>query len=353
MPRRPRPDVPTRREALAAFGLAAASLAVGGPAAAQDARRAGPIIRTLLKDVAPEALAPGAVLFHEHLSMRFPLGAPEHFTDDVPMMVEEARAAVTDGIACLVDGGHADMARSLDALRRIATESGLPVVASGGYYMQRSYPEALAGQSADAVADALVAQAAAERWGALGEIGQQDGVLTAGERVVFEAVAKTQRRTGLPIFTHNPYMGARPAAAAIPRDAALRQLDVLERAGARPDKIAIGHVCCLDDPKAEIAIALARRGVFVGFDRVTLPIVPDAQKVVTLMALVEAGHAERVLISSDFAAARALKARGGPGLAQAATVFGPMLRAAGMPEATLARILQDNPRRFLAFTPPA
>jgi phosphotriesterase-related protein len=293
------------------------------------------------------------VLFHEHLSMRFPLGATEHFTDDVAMMVAEARAAVNDGIACLVDGGHDDMARRMDALRQIATESGLPVVASGGYYMQRSYPSGLAGQGAAAIADGLVARAAAERWGALGEIGQQDGVLTAGEQAVFEAVAMTQRRTGLPIFTHNPYMGTRPAAAGIPRDAALRQLDVLEKAGATPSKVAIGHVCCLDDPKAELAIALARRGVFVGFDRVTLPIVPDAQKVVTVMAVVEAGHADRLLISSDFASARALKARGGPGLAQAATVFGPMLRAAGLPEATLAAILRDNPRRFLAFTPVA
>jgi hypothetical protein len=30
-----------------------------------------------------------------------------------------------------------------------------------------------------------------------------------------------------------------------------------------------------------------------------------------------------------------------------------MLRAAGMPESTLRGILEDNPRRFLAFTPKA
>jgi len=47
----------------------------------------------------------------------------------------------------------------------------------------------------------------------------------------------------------------------------------------------------------------------------------------------------------------ALKRNGGPGLAQTATVFGPMLLRAGLPEATLRQILVDNPRRFLAVVP--
>ena len=45
------------------------------------------------------------------------------------------------------------MDRNLDALRRIAAESGLPIVASGGYYMQRSYPPDVAAKSAEQLAD--------------------------------------------------------------------------------------------------------------------------------------------------------------------------------------------------------
>ena len=210
------------------LGLAAAGASLRGDAAfAQPAR----VIRTLAGDLNPAALS-GSVLFHEHVSMRFPLGASEHFTDDVELMIAEARAARGDGVACLVDGGHADMGRNLEALRRITAESGLPIVASGGYYMQRSFPPSLAAQSADELADALAAEALRERYGAFGEIGQQGGVMTADERKVFQAVAKVQARTGLPIFTHNAYLGTRPGADAIPRDTALRQLDVLEEAGA-------------------------------------------------------------------------------------------------------------------------
>jgi phosphotriesterase-related protein len=309
-----------------------------------------PIIRTLLDDIAPERFS-GPILFHEHLSMHYPPQTPKHFTDDVGMMVDEAKAAKMDGIACIVDGGHADMSRSLEALKRITTESGLPVVASSGYYMQRTYPPDLSQKSADQIADDLVREAKEQRLGAFGEIGQQDGILTADEKKVFQAVAKAQVRTGLPIFTHNAYTGVRPVQNPVPPDSALRQLDVLESAGAKPEKIAIGHVCCLDQPGVEIGKQLAKRGVFVGFDRVTIPIVPDAERVVMIMAMVEAGYADKVLISSDFAVANSLKKNGGAGLAQASTVFGPMLLKAGLPESTLRHILVDNPKRLLAFVP--
>jgi len=349
----------TRRDALGLLGSGlAAGLATGSVRSLFAQTPApvfpkGAIIRTLLKDLPPEALASGASLFHEHLSMRYPPGVTEHFTDDVALMVEEARAAKADGVACLVDGGHADMVRSLDALKRITTESGLPIVASGGYYMQRTYPAELAAKSADQIADELAKEATASRFGAFGEIGQQGGVLTEEETKVFTAVAKAHVKTGLPIFTHNAYTGVRPTQNPVPKDTALKQLDLLLSNGVNPAKLAIGHLCCLDDTKAEIPIAVAKRGAFVGFDRVTIALVPDAQKVTTIMAIVEAGHASKILLASDFSNARGLKKNGGGGLGQALTVFAPMLLKAGMPEATLKSILNDNPRAFLAFQPKA
>lgn len=346
----------TRRDALALIGGGAAcSVAASwGRAFAQSTARPafpkGAIIRTILKDVPPESLASGASLFHEHLSMRYPLGVKEHFTDDIELMIEEARAAKADGVAAIVDGGHADMNRSLDALKRISSESGLPVIASGGYYMQRSYPADLAGKSADQLADELAKEAAASRFGAFGEIGQQGGVMTDDERKVFTAIAKAHVRTGLPIFTHNAYTGTRPVQNPVPKETALKQLDLLLAAGVKPSSLAIGHVCCLDDVKASIPIEIAKRGAFVGFDRVTIALVPDAQKVTTIMAIAEAGYASKILLASDFSNARGLKKNGGGGLGQALTVFAPMLLKAGMPAATLKSILNDNPRQFLAFS---
>ncbi len=67
---------------------------------------------------------------------------------------------------------------------------------------------------------------------------------------------------------------------------------------------------------------------------------PDAQKVTTILAFLEAGCADQLLLSSDFATGRALKKNGGP-----------MLTKAGVSEAPLRHILVDNSRRFLAFVP--
>jgi phosphotriesterase-related protein len=346
---------PTRREALVALiGSTLTPLA-------RQVHAQSPMIRTLTKDIAPGSVS-GAILFHEHLSIRYPLTkalaekagrpVPPSFTDDVDLMAAETKAAGQDGVGVIVDGGHPDMDRDLAALKRIASESGVGIVASGGFYMQRNYPAEIATKTADQIADDLVADARANRFGAFGEIGQQGGVLTDDERKVFTAVAKAQARTGIPIFTHNAYTGVRVVDVPVPMDAALKQLDLLEGAGADLRHLAIGHVCCLDDPNVATAKALARRGVFVGFDRVTInAIIPDEKRVAMILAFLDAGHADRLLLSSDFSTGRALKKNGGPGIAQTVTAFAPLLATAGVSESVLRGILQDNPRRFLAFVP--
>ena len=350
----------TRRQALSVLGTGAAFARIL-KAQAQPSFDRGAVIRTLARDVSPESVN-GALLFHEHLSIRYPLTralaekagrpVPPSFTDDVDLMVEETKAAGQDGVSVIVDGGHPDMDRDLGALKRIAAESGVLIVASGGFYMQRNYPPEVSAKTADQIADDLVAEARANRFGAFGEIGQQSGVLTDDEKKVFTAVGKAQARTGIPIFTHNAYTGVRVVDPPVPMDAALKQLDLLEAAGADVRHLAIGHICCLDDPNVATAKALARRGVFVGFDRVTINvIIPDEKRVAMILAFLDAGFADQLLLSSDFSNGRALKKNGGPGIAQTVTAFGPMLVKAGVSDAVLRGILHDNPRRFLSFVP--
>src|SRR5262245_25725942 len=212
------------------------------------------IIRTILRDVAPQDLGDGAVLFHEHLSARW--GRPTQFSDDVALIAQEVKASRGDGVACIVDAGHPDIGRSMAALRQIANDSGVAIVASGGYYTQRLFPSDLTTKSVDTLADELVRDAQAERHGAFGEIGQE-GEMTPDERKVFQAVGKAHVRTGLPVFTHNAYMGRRQARVA--PDAALRQLDLLETAGVDPRHVALGHMCCLDEAEATVAQQVAKR----------------------------------------------------------------------------------------------
>jgi phosphotriesterase-related protein len=327
----------------------------------------GSVIRTILKDVSPEAFT-GATLFHEHLSIdmsiitspgRYALppaagrgaaagagaGQPPP-SANVDLMVDEVKAAGRDGVSCIVDGGHPDMGRKLENLKQIAERSGVFIVASGGYYMDRSYPPEFATKTEDQIANDLVRDATAQRLGAFGEIGADpnEPELTPAERKVFRAVGKAHLKTGLPIFTHNAY-GTGPN---VKPDAGLRQLDALESVGVKPEHVVIGHTCCLDDPKADVIRQIAKRGAFVGFDRVTGGRVPDPQKVTTLLAFFDAGYAPNLLLASDFTGQRTLE---GPGYGKTVTVFVPLLQKAGVKDETLHGILVDNPKRFLAFVP--
>jgi phosphotriesterase-related protein len=233
------------------------------------------------------------------------------------------------------------MGVNYEHLREISRQTGVHVVASGGYYVQNTYPAEIATMSEDQIAESLTREANAGRYGTFGEIGQTDGAadFTPEERKVFRAIGKTHVRTNIPIFTHNPY-GTGPN---VPRNAALKQLDLFESVGVDPRHVAIGHTCCLDDPKAEIIKELAKRGAFVGFDRVTGGRLPDEGKVTMILAFLEAGYADHLLLAADTRRQ----------YSKTVTVFGPKLRAAGVSEATLRGIMEDNPRRFLAFVPRA
>ena len=60
----------TRRQALEVLGIGAATAAVPRGLFAQEPTfPKGAIIRTILKDYAPEELAGGATLFHEHMQL--------------------------------------------------------------------------------------------------------------------------------------------------------------------------------------------------------------------------------------------------------------------------------------------
>ena len=375
MPQGSRWEQLSRRDAMRLLGAGTAGFvaACGGAAtsdpppavsaantAAQptDAAAHQPIIRTILCDVAPRQLGGGAILMHEHLSAASPYRfapppqreIPPHVTGNLALTTDEVRIAGTEGVACIVDGGHAHMGRTPDALRAIAEGSGVHIVASGGFYTRRAYPPDIGAKSVEQMTDELIAETETERFGALGEIGAS-GEMTPDERKMLTAVARAHLRTGLPIFTLNAYVG-QLSPVPVPFEAALSQLDLFEEEGVDLGHLVIGHLCCLDQPGAEVAIEVARRGAFVGFDRVNWDaMLEDGKRAAMVTALVDAGYADKLVLTSDFYRRTELKAEGGPGYAKTVTQFVPMLREAGLDAATVQLFIADNPRRWLAFQP--
>src|SRR5260370_15774583 len=167
----PRATKWTRREALSMLGMGAAAAALRGVASAAPSCPEGAVIRTILRDYPPEELGGGATLFHEHMSLapdfllRFrqyaaeaqavnrPPNAPQSagpgaavpppdlsFMRDLDLLTEELTIAKREGIACIVDGGHAYMGLHVGLLRQLCSKSGMPIMATRGLHRPPSLP---------------------------------------------------------------------------------------------------------------------------------------------------------------------------------------------------------------------
>ena len=98
----------------------------------------GAIIRTILEDLRPEALAAGSTLFTNtstgsiRATLR-QLKLPPPSSADITPVIADVEEAMKNGVACIVDGGHPDMGVNYEHLKQISRRTGLHVVASGGY----------------------------------------------------------------------------------------------------------------------------------------------------------------------------------------------------------------------------
>src|SRR5262245_16554106 len=272
-----------RREAIGLLGLCVGlaalrrEIGVAAPLAPPAAKEAGipsgTIIRTVLKDLSPDTLRGGATLMHEHLVGGFYSSPPRQAAageqrarrptpeeEDIDLIVDELLASKKDGLTGIVDAAIGRRpARSIENLKTIATRSGVHIIVAGGYY-RAPYPAGMMNKSEDEIAEEYCQDAQAQRWGAFGEIGTSMET-HPDEQKMIRAVSKAHLRTGLPIFTHTPHESCGKCA--------LEQLDLYESQKVDPRHLCIGHLSDLkDDPKVQTAIAIARRGAFLGFDTV-------------------------------------------------------------------------------------
>ena len=353
----------------AGLGLAGGVRAAAAPAlpppagASQVTFPQGAIVRTLLEDLSPDALADGATLFHEHLAFDYASPPAEPRAPDTPepppptndemvdLLVEELQMAKFDGVSCIVDSSIGPRTpQQLENLRTMATRSDVHVVLGGSYFLQARYPEDIVAMPQEEITASMVAQAARERWGALGEVGSSFPAMHDDERKVIAATAQVHVQTGLPIFTHVPHESCPTCA--------IDQLDLYEAQGVDMAHLCIGHQSTIkrsDDPTWETHKEIARRGAFVGFDtvghRMSSSFIPERQKVDMILNMIESGYEDHVLLSADFANTTQIKANWGNGFSTVLIQFVPKLRYFGVPDETIHKILVDNSRRWLAYTP--
>ena len=274
------------------------------------------------------------------------------------LVLEDVDAAVAElvpfrelGGGCVVDLTTTGIKPQPARLREVSERSGVHIVAGCGYYTRRSHsPEVAAASEVELVAGMLdeIANGLAGtdvRPGIIGEIGTGSPI-HPDEAKVLRAAAAAQKETGLAINVH----------VAIFKREALAALDILEAAGADLSRVVVSHLD--EQPDTSYHRAVLERGAYVEYDTFGSESYfdgdgsaepSDRERVDCLIELLDGGWGDRLLISQDVCTKVQLLRYGGLGYAHILRSIVPRLRRRGVDEATVKKLLVDNPARLLAL----
>ena len=254
----------------------------------------------------------------------------------------------------VVDPTNRSLGRDPLALARIARGTGLNVVMGAGYYVAAAHPADMDARTVDDLAREIVADVTAGvgesgvRAGLIGEIGCT-WPWTDGEKKVVRAAVAAQRETGAPLMIHP---GRNPGA----------PMEIAEFVRREGGDLRRTIMCHIDRTIADVRVVidLARTGLWLEYDLFGLetsyyPYHPafdmpnDGGRMAHLLALMEAGYAGQILLSHDIAYKHSLVKYGGYGYHHLLVNVVPRLRAKGVDDAGLRRLLVENPARAIAF----
>lgn len=313
------------------------------------------MIRTVTGDIDSDEL--GFTYSHEHL-----IGAPpegKRVDDDLVILdeskgLEEANAAAAVGVRSLYEASAWDYSRNPEGLRRIAEASGVQIIACGGFNKGEWFDDLLAEVSVEELTRRIIADVTtgmdgtSVRAGAI-KFGTGYNHVSPAEERVLRAAARAHRATGAVLHGHTET-----------GTMALRQLELLEEEGVDLSRVGIVHL--MRNPDAYLHRQIARRGSYLCYDGFAkIKYMPESTRIAVLLEVIEAGHADRVLIGGDLARKTDLTAySGGPGLHYIAGEWLPRFRSElserGYSESDLDELQRlffiENPKRYFTFTEP-
>jgi len=302
----------------------------------------------------------GVVAVHEALLSVVP-GA--QYAPDISMdraeIFDVLAAKLTDfrnhGGQTIVDSTGMFHGRDLKLYEALSRSTGVNIVAStgmgpeetlGGYFLtpQTNPPtpwpaEKFADLFSKEVTEGMVVPRV-ERRGAAGLVtttADRAG-MTPTEESLFRGAARTALNTGVAVSIR---YGAD----------ALHDLDIVLDEELPSDRVLVGGLDRKDAVAAGAALAVARRGAFVGLDHVGLDdddaYVSDRERAALVIELVKAGHGHQVILSSNAIGV----AKGQPDydlpFSHVLSAFVPFLKAQGLGDDDARRILVENPRNLL------
>ncbi len=308
-----------------------------------------------------DAEALGMTLIHEHLFVRNPeleTNLPDPEWDPgraVDIAVEGLVALHALGVQTIVDLTVPGLGRDVGLVAEVADRVPVNIVAATGWYTANVLPTYFAFHGPGRLIDRpdplvdLFTRDIREgiagtpvRAGMLKVMADADGITPDVARVM-AAAAVTHGETGVPITTHS-----HPAS----RNGLAQQAFLTEH-GVAPERIVIGHSGDTDD--LAYLRELMDNGSTIGLDRFGMEhVFPDDRRVATVIALVDQGYADRIVLSHDAAfyshvTPPSWRAQFAPRWRMDTIPLHvlPMLRAAGITNEVIDQMIVHNPRRLL------
>jgi len=318
------------------------------------------LIQTVTGPIAAQEL--GRTLMHEHLVIGFPGWESDTFhrgptlEERFSICVDRIEEMKDLGFKSMLDPCPNDLGRDVELMAKVAQKTGFQIVCATGLYKHteggQAYWQLMGnfGPSVEVMAEMFIRELTQDIAGTgiragIIKVGTGVGSMTDYERIVFEAAARASAETGAPITTHTDEgtLGD-------------EQQKLLTELGVPARRIIIGHSCGSADHDYHMGIACG--GSYLGFDRFGVEFMqPDAERVSSLVRLIEKGAGDRVIVSHDSVWCM----RGVPipaeVLREMETVWNPshfslritpMLLDAGITNEQIDRLLIDNPANFFA-----
>ncbi|MGW9405790.1 phosphotriesterase family protein [Arthrobacter sp. NPDC055585] len=317
----------------------------------------GPRVNTVLGPVPAAAL--GVTAVHEALLSVVPGAeyAPD-ITMDRAEIFEVLAGKLTDfrnaGGGTVVDSTGMFHGRDLPLYEALSKATGVHIVAStgmgpeemlGGYFLtpQTNPPtpwpaDKFAALFSQEVKEGMVIPRLERRAaaGLVATAADRSGI-TPTEESLFRGAARTALATGIPVSVR---FGTD----------AVRELALVLEEGLPADRVVVGGMDRKDS--AGTAVEIARAGAYVALDHVGLnddgAYLDDAERTILVLELVEAGFADRILLSSNAIGVAVGQPDYELPYGHVLTSFLPFLSRQGLSEAEAKLITADNPQALLS-----
>ena len=274
------------------------------------------------------------------------------YLTDLGEAIDEVMEFKRHGGQTIVDVTSIGLGRDPHALQQVSQTTGLSIVMGAGWYQKQFHPADMDSRTIEELTDVIVrdivvgAQGTSVRSGIIGEVGINGNPLTANEMKSIRASARASRITGAAISFH---VGGRG-------EEKFTVLEAVAEEGADLRRGIMGHSNSIADDLPFMK-RLLERGVFIQFDTLGRPNgrlggVDDGKVARGIVELIEAGYADRILLSQDVCNKIHLKKYGGTGFSYVLENFLPALRDLGVEEEDIHKMMVENPVRALTFAAP-